>query len=194
MAEEKDRIQRAAEALDALGASPPRDEQAEQPALPILPPAPDPAAPKDKPPAASPGAAPPVHVTLRKLGKLQPAPKPEKPKKAEPPPPPPPPLTPLAKATLARKIAFRRTAIPVLLVSGLGMVLLGCWAIGVLAFDKDLLKGEVTFPARNLAKMMLLAWPIGAILLGGAVLLMYDVYQSCQTQLAQPPPAGKPEA
>jgi hypothetical protein len=184
MAEDKDRIQSAADALSALGANPSSDVQPE-PAPQAPPPVHEESSPGEKRPAPAPA---PVRIVI-KAGKEQSIPAAE-PVKVEPPPPPPP-LTPLGRVVLVRKIAFRRTIIPPLLVSGLAMILLGCWAVSVLALGKDPFKGDVTFQTRYLARMMLLAWPIGVILLGGAAFLMYDVYTACRQYPQEIPGTGK---
>ncbi len=115
-----------------------------------------------------------MFVVVKTPGAVRPKPPaaPEPKKK----PAPPPPLTSLARAALNRKIALRRTVIPILLTTGLLMVLLGCWAVIVLAGNTDPLKGAVTFETRHLAELMLLAWPVAAILLAGTGFLVYEVY------------------
>jgi len=72
-------------------------------------------------------------------------------------------------------ISLRRTAIPVLLTTGLGMLLLGGWAICVLAFGFDPIRPELAEQNQPLARLMLLAWPTGLILLAGAGIFMRDV-------------------
>jgi hypothetical protein len=101
----------------------------------------------------------------------------------------PPKLTPLAKANLNRKVALRRTLIPILLSTGVVMVLLGVWSVAVLAGGSDPFKGEVTFQTRYLARLMLLAWPIAIILLAGTAFLMHEVYSHYRIHQPQQPAA-----
>ncbi len=113
---------------------------------------------------------------------------PEKAKKVEPPPPP---LTPLARVALARRTAFRRTVIPVLVTTGLAMLLLACWAVSVLVLGRVPFKpdAQVDISTRFFARLCLLAWPIGLILLAGAAFLIVEVYRYYKTEPPPPPPA-----
>jgi hypothetical protein len=191
MTQDKDKIQRAADALEALGAA--SDGPAQEPASEAPVESAAPSAPAEPPVAAAPGKeAPsgpsnpqvgrevdrhPLKVRLLRSGTGGPAaPKaPSKPRPA-----PPPKLSPLERARLNRKIALRRTVIPILLTTGLVMVLLGIWSVAVLASGSDPLRGEVTFRTRYLARLMLLAWPIAVILLAGTAFLMHEVYTHYQ--------------
>ncbi len=167
MAEDKERVQQAADALNALGAS--SSESQAQPTEPSAD-----AAPQDVLglPVPAPVVRRPVRVTIKaaKPKKVKVA----KPKKVEPPPVA---LTALQRAMLTRKIGLRRTVIPMLLTTGLAMVVLGCWGVVVLVGDGGPLEGGVRFETRHLARLMLLAWPIAAILLGGAGFFMHEVHR-----------------
>jgi hypothetical protein len=198
MTDQKDRDQRIADALDALGATQPEGKPDQQPAAPEAAPAPQSPVgqkPTSLPPAslrpAAPqaAAAPPIRVTVKTPGKPPPAGKPAKPKKVEPPPPP---LTPLARVALARRIAFRRTVIPILVTTGLAMLLLGCWAVSVLLLGRIPFRpdAQVDISTQFFARLCLLAWPIGVILLTGAVILMFEVHRYYNSQT--PPPTERP--
>jgi hypothetical protein len=180
MTQDKDKIQQAADALEALGsgaapAGPPEEPALEAPA---------------QPPAPVPPKAPAEQSLVRVVARGQQkkagpakgdAPTgPAAPAKVEPPPK----LTPLAKANLNRKIALQRTLIPILLSTALAMVLLGVWSVVVLVGG-----GEVTSQTRYPARLMLLAWPIAVILLAGTAFLMHEVYSHFRIHQPQQPAA-----
>ena len=200
MTQDKDKIQQAADALDALGAGAAPAGPPDQPAqdTPAQPPAPSaaaqPAVPVPPPVPSDPNV---VSVVVRFPHKARPPrPGPAAPAASDDPTnaqPSPPKLRPLARTALTRKIALRRTLIPILLSTGLVMILLGLWAVVVLAGGKDPFKGEVTFQTRYLARLMLLAWPIAAILLAGTAFLMYEVYNHYRIHHPQQPPPAAPD-
>lgn len=85
----------------------------------------------------------------------------------------------MARVALARRIAFRRNVIPILVTTGLAMLLLGCWAVSVLVLGRVPFRpdAEVDISTRFFARVCLLAWPIGLTLLAGAAFLMTEVYR-----------------
>ena len=116
-----------------------------------------------------------VRVVLKKAGTVTSA----MPKKQEQGNGPPAVLTPVQRVQRRQQIEWRRTAIPMLLTTGLAMVLLGIWSAGVLAGGVNLLEpgAKPSIQTVWLAKLSLLAWPVGAVLLTGAGFFMHDVYR-----------------
>lgn len=173
MAEDKDRLQRAADALDALGGGQSQSEPSGEPQEPA------PAAPARASSEPVAGRPPAVRVVVKRQGGSS---------------------TPGQDAAARagsssrrlmfpeqmqreRTVQFRRTAIPILLSTGIAMILLGLWSASVLLLGTvPFSDAEVTAWETWLARLALLAWPIAAVLLAGTAFFMHDVYRWYKAQ------------